>query len=122
MGLDPVGGADDQDGVVQHLEGALHLGGEVHMAGGVQEGDRQRRGLEQGLLGEDGDAPVPLQGVGVQIGVPVVHPSQGGDGPGGVEQGLGQGGFPRVHVGQNADDELFHGGSPLGGLWLFSSL
>ena len=122
VGLDPVGGADDQDGVVQHLEGALHLGGEVHMAGGVQEGDRQRRGLEQGLLGEDGDAPVPLQGVGVQIGVPVVHPSQGGDGPGGVEQGLGQGGFPRVHVGQNADDELFHGGSPLGGSWLFSSL
>ena len=109
VGLDPVGGGDHQDGVVQHLEGALHLRGEVHVAGGVQEGHRHFLGAEQGLLGEDGDAPGPLQVVGVQVGVPVVHPAQGGDGPGGVQQGLGEGGFAGVHMGQDADDQLFHG-------------
>ena len=112
VGLDPVGGGDHQDGVVQHLEGALHLRGEVHVAGGVQEGHRHPLRLEQGLFGEDGDPPGPLQVVGVQVGVPVVHPPQGGDGPGGVQQGLGEGGLPRVHVGQDADDQLFHGISP----------
>ena len=109
VGLDPVGGGDHQDGVVQHLEGAFHLRGEVHVAGGVQEGHRHSLGAEQGLLGEDGDAPGPLQVVGVQVGVPVVHPAQGGDGPGGVQQGLGEGGFAGVHMGQDADDQLFHG-------------
>ena len=112
VGLDPVSAADDQDGVVQDLEGALHLGGEVHVARGVQEGHRQVGGLKDSLLGEDGDAPGPLQGVSVQIGIPVVHPAQLLDGPGGVEQGFGQGGLARVHVGQDADDKSFHIVSP----------
>ena len=60
VGLDPVGGGDHQHGAVQHRQGALHLRGEVHVAGGVQEGDGKAARVEPGLLGEDGDAPVPL--------------------------------------------------------------
>ena len=41
MGLDPIGAADHQNGIVQHLQGALHLGRKVHMAGGVQQGHFQ---------------------------------------------------------------------------------
>ena len=52
------------------------------MARGVQQ-----RGLllpqgEHRLLGVDGDAPLPLQLVRVQEGVPVVHPAQGPDAAG----------------------------------------
>ena len=72
------------------------------MAGGVQQGDFQLPRLEHRLLGEDGNAPLPLQLVGVQEGVLVIHPAQAADLAGGVEKGLGQGGFPRVHVGQYA--------------------
>ena len=104
MALYAVGAADDQHGVVQHLQGPLGLGGKVHVARGVQQG---QLGLGQGehrLLGEDGDAPGPLQGVCVQKGVLVVHPAQLPQGPGLVEHGLAQGGLSRVHVGQDADD------------------
>lgn len=34
VGLHAVRCADDQDRVVQHLQGALHLGGEIHMGRG----------------------------------------------------------------------------------------
>ena len=41
MSLDAVGAADDQNGVVQHLKGALHLRREIHMSRGVQKGESQ---------------------------------------------------------------------------------
>ncbi len=105
MALHPVGAADDQKGAVQHPEGSLRFGGEVHVAGGVQQGDFQIPGGQHGLLGEDGDAPLPLHGVRVQKGVPVVYPAQLPDGPALVQQGLRQGGFSGVHVGQQAQAE-----------------
>ena len=107
VALDPVGSADDQNGVVQHLEGALHLAGEVHMAGGVQQGDGHGLQGEHRLFGEDGDAPLPLLGVGVQKGVPVVHPAQAAQLAAGVQKSLGQGGLARVHMGQNAHSQMF---------------
>lgn len=55
MRLDPVGATDDQNGVIQHLEGALRLCGEVYVSGGVQKGHGQRASLQTGLFGEDGD-------------------------------------------------------------------
>ena len=108
VALHPVGAADDQNGAVQHLEGALHLGGEVGVAGGVQQGELRPLQGENGLLGEDGDPPLPLHGVGVQKGVLVIHPPQLFQPPAGVEQPLGQGGLARVHVGQDADYQFVH--------------
>ena len=86
MGLDPVGAADHQHGAVQYLQRPLHFGGEIHVARGVQQGDlpvrpgsavRQRK---HRLFGKNGDAPLPLQVLRIQEGVPVVHPAQGTDG------------------------------------------
>ncbi len=105
MGLDSIGGGDHQDGIVQHLQGPLHLRGEVHVAWGIQEGDLQLRGGKLRLFGKDGDAPAAFQTVGVQKGIPVVHSAQGLDGPGSIEQGLREGGFSRVHMGQQTDTE-----------------
>ena len=64
------------------------------------------------LLGEDGDAPLPLHGVRVQKGIPVVHPSQAPQGAALIEQRLGQRGLPRVHMGQYSDDQLLHVHTP----------
>ena len=46
------------------------------MSRGVQQGDGHGLQGEHRLLREDGDAPLPLLGVSVQKGVPVVHPAQ----------------------------------------------
>ena len=76
MALYAVGSADDQNGTVQHLEGALHLAGKIHMARGVQQGHLHGGQGEDRLLGEDGNAPLPLQGIGVQKSVLMVYPAQ----------------------------------------------
>ena len=113
MGLDAVGAADDQHGAVQHPEGPLRLGGEVHMAGGVQQRHFRVSYGQQRLLGEDGDAPLPLDGIRIQKGVPVVHPAQLPQCPAAVEQRLGQGCFSGVHMGQDAQDQFLHGFAPV---------
>ena len=104
VGLDAVGAADHQNGVVQHRQGALHLGGEVHMARGVQQRHLQIPDGQLRLAGKDGDAPLPLQQMAVHGGAAVVHPAQLPQLAGAVEHGLGQGGFARVHMGGDADD------------------
>ena len=76
VGLDPGGGADHQHRAVQHLQRALHLPGEIHMARGIQDGHLRRGQGQQGLLGENGDTPAALLLIGVQEGVPVIHPPQ----------------------------------------------
>ena len=106
VALDAIGGADDQDGVVQHLQGAFHLGGEIHVTGGVQQGDDLGGQGEDGLLGEDGDAPLPLQGEGVQKGGAVIHAAHLFDAAAQVEQPFGEGGLAGVHVSQDAHDQL----------------
>ena len=101
MALHPVGAADDQDTIIQHREGALHLGGKIHMAGGIQQADLQLFIPQNGHLGKDGNAPGTFQLVGIQQGIPVIHPPQAAQFPKPVEQPLRQGRFARVHMGQN---------------------
>ena len=108
MALDAVGAADDQNGIVHHLQGPLRLGGKVHVPRGVQQGQLGLRQPQQRLLGKDGDAPGPLQRVGVQKSVPMVHPAQLAQHPRPIEHRLAQGGFARVHMGQYANDQPFH--------------
>ena len=108
MALDSVGAADDQNGIVQHPHGPLRLAGEVHVARRIQKGDGGLPQRQDGLLGKDGDAPLPLDGVGVQKSVLVVHPAQTTERPTPVEQAFRQGSFARVHMGQNTDGQFFH--------------
>ena len=107
MALHAVRSADHQHGIVQHLQGALGLGGKIHMAGGIQQGDIRIARSKQRLLGKDGNAACFFQAIGVQKGVPMVHPAQLADGTGAVEHGLGEGGLAGVHMSQNAQYDLF---------------
>ena len=113
MSLHAVGTADDQDSVIQHLEGAFHLGGKVYVARGIQQGQFRIRKPHNGLFGEYGNAPCPFQGMGIQKGVPVIHPARGTDGAGAVEQCLAQCRFSSVHMCKDADGQLFHGNLPV---------
>ena len=113
MALYAVGPADNQNGAVQHLERALHLAGKIHVARGVQQRHLHRGQGKDRLLGEDGDAPLPLQGVGIQEGVLMVHPAQLTQGAAEVEHPLRQGGLTRVHMGQYANHKFLHIRHPL---------
>ena len=104
VGLDPVHAADDQDGIVQHRQGPLHLGGKVHMARGVQQRHLHVPQRQLRLAEKNGNAPLPLQQMAVHGSTAVVHPAQLPQLTGAVEHGLGQGGLSRVHMGGDADD------------------
>ena len=110
MALDAIRAADDQNGIIQHLQRPLHLRGKIHMAGGVHQRQLRFRQLQPGQLGENGDAPLPLQRIVVQKGVLVIYPAQTADAAARVEQALGKRGLSRVHMGQDADRKLFHAG------------
>ena len=81
----------------------------------VEEGDGETARLEHGLLREDGDPPLALQLVRIEIGVAPVDASGLLDLPGGIEKGLGERGFSRVHVRQDPEDDFFHARLPA--LW-----
>ena len=102
MGLHAACSADHQHRLIQHLHAALRLSGKVHMARRVQQRHRMPLQPDLGLLGENGDAPLPLQTVGVQKAVPVIHPAQLFNFSRKVQHGLAEGGLPRVHMGHNA--------------------
>lgn len=72
--------------------------------------------FNQRLVREDRDASRLLQGIGVQKRIAVIYSPQFADLTGTVEQRLGQRGLARVHMSQNArDDVLFHSVHPIGG-------
>ena len=74
--LHPVRAADDQDGVVQHLHGALGLCGKVHVSRRIQQSIRCAAVVNARLVRKNGNAPVPFHGVGVQECSLVIDPSQ----------------------------------------------
>ena len=65
-GIGPFDGVDQQQAAVGHVQHALDLAAEVGVAGGVDDVDLDARVGDGGVLGEDGDAPLALQIVGVQ--------------------------------------------------------
>ena len=103
MGLHAVGAADDQHGIVHDLQRSFRLGREVRVPRRVQQGQLPAAPAHAGLGREDRDAPLALQRVEVQGRIPVVHPPEAPQGPAAVEDGFCQGGFARVHVGQQAE-------------------
>ena len=106
MRLYAVRAGNHQHGAVHHREAPFHLGRKVHVAGGVQQGDAGVLPVQHGLFGKDGDAPLPFQAVGVEEAVPVIHPALLLHGPGKNQHGLGQGGLPGVHMGDEPDAEV----------------
>ena len=99
LGHGALGGVHQQDHAVDHLQDALHLAAEVSMARGVHNVDLGVAVLDGGVLGQDGDAPLTLQIVGVhdplhRLLVLAVHAAL-------LEHLVHQGGLAVVHVGDN---------------------
>ena len=85
------------------------------MARGVHQCQRPVRRFQPGLLGENGNAPLPFQVTAVQKRVPVVHTPQHPAGAGHIEHCLRKRGLARVHMGhQPADKGAFADGFFLG--------
>ena len=61
LGHGALGGVDEQDDAVDHLQDALDLAAEVGVAGGVDDVDLRVAVLDGGVLGEDGDAALTLE-------------------------------------------------------------
>jgi hypothetical protein len=59
------GGIDEDHHAVHHREDALHLAAEIGVAGGVDDVDAGVLPDQRGHLGEDGDAALALEVVGV---------------------------------------------------------
>ncbi len=105
-------GVDQQQAAVDHAEDPLDLAAEVCVSGGVDDVDP---GLDavlagphhRGALGQDGDAPLPLLGIGVHG---AVHRGLvGAEGAGLGEQPIDHGGLAMIDVGDDGDVAQGHG-------------
>ena len=99
LGHGALGGVHQQDHAVDHLQDALHLAAEVGVARGIHDVDLGVLVPDGGVLGQDGDAPLTLQIVGVhdplhRLLVLPVHAAL-------LEHLVHQGGLAVVHVGDN---------------------
>ena len=65
LGHGPLSGVHQQDNAVDHFQDALHLTAEVGMARRVHDVDLGVAVLDGGVLGQNGDATLTLQIVGV---------------------------------------------------------
>ena len=76
------------------------------MAGSVQQGDIRAACRQQCLLGKNSDPTGFFQRVCVQKGILVIYAPQFADRAGTVEHGFRKGGLARVHMGQNAQNDM----------------
>ena len=80
MGLNAVGAADDQNGIVQNREDPFRLCREIHMPRGIQK-DKIRFPVGEGSnVGKNGDSSLTFHLIGVHMRIAVIHPSAGTDG------------------------------------------
>ena len=103
MALHALRGGHDEDGVVERRKDALRLGGEIGVSRRVEEEVRRLSPGEVRLSGEDGDAALALDRLGVEEGVAVVDAPALPQRPAEVQQLLGERRLPGVDVRENAD-------------------
>ncbi len=101
------GRVDQHDRAIDHVEDALHLAAEIGMAGGVDDVDAHVLPDDRGRLGEDGDAALLFQLVGIHhaLGDALILAV----GTGLLQQFVDQRGLAVVDVGDNGDVAQFHG-------------
>ena len=105
LGHGALGGVHQQDDAVDHLQDALHLAAEVGVARGVHNVDLHVLIVDSGVLGQNGDAPLPLQVVGVHdpLHGGLVLPVDAAL----LEHLVHQRGLAVVHVGDDGDVSQF---------------
>ena len=99
LGHGALGGVHQQDDAVDHLQDTLDLAAEVGVARGVDNVDLGVAVADGGILGEDGDAALALEVVGVHDAVDdllifAVHAAL-------LEHFVDEGGLAVVDVGDN---------------------
>ena len=115
-GSGPFGGVDQHQRAVHHVEDALDLAAEIGVAGRIDDIDAGVLPDDRGRLGQDGDAALALEIVGIHraLGDALIL----AEGAGLLQQAVDQRGLAMVDVGDDGDVAKFHGG----GLWAVKSL
>ena len=92
---------DEQQYAIDHAQGALHLAAKVRVAGRIDDVDVRAPPGNGAVLGQDGDAPLALDGVAVHHGIH--HFFVVGKSARLAQQLINHGGFAVVHVGDDGD-------------------
>ena len=102
----PLRGVHEQQRAVDHLERALDLAAEVGVAGRVDDVDLDVAVVHGGVLGQDRDAALALEVVGVED--PLTHLLVRAEDAALPQQGIDQGGLAVVDVGDDGDVSKDH--------------
>ncbi len=102
----PLGGIDQHQGAVHHIEDALDLAAEIGVARRIDDIDAGVVPDQRGRLGEDGDAALALEVVGIHaaFGDALVLAERARL----LQKPVDQGGFAMVDVGDNGDVAKIH--------------
>src|SRR6185437_10384914 len=100
---------------VHHVEDALDLAAEIGVAGSVDDVDAGVFPLHRGRLGQDGDAALALQIVGIHRALD--HALVVAVGAGLLQQAIDQRGLAVVDVGDDGDVTKVHGSSSDWACW-----
>ena len=104
----PFRGVDENDGAVDHIEDPLDLTAEVGVAGRIDDVDARVLPQDARALGEDGDAPLALEIVGIHGAL--AHPLVLAERAGLLQELVDQRGLAVVDVGNDCDVSELHQG------------
>ena len=76
MSLHTIRSIDYKDGIIQNLQCSLHLRREIHMPRRIQKSYPPVPQFKLCLFGKNRDSALPLQVIGVQISILMIHPPQ----------------------------------------------
>ena len=101
---------DHQNRFVQNLQSPLHLRRKIPVPRRVHQGKGKASCLKLRLFGKNGNAALSFQGIRIQKGVPMIHAAFFPDGPGQIQQTLGQGRLAGVYMSQQTQTDIsaFH--------------
>jgi hypothetical protein len=102
------GGVHENDGAVHHAQDTLHLAAEIGVAWGVHDIDAGVLPDDRGRLGQDGNAALLFQVIGIHGAL--FDALVLAEGAGLLEQLVDEGGLAVVDVGDDGDIAKFHRG------------
>ena len=104
----PFGGIDQHQRAVDHVEDALDLAAEIGVAGRIDDVDARVLPQERRRLGEDGDAALALEVVGIErtLGDALILAERAGL----LQQAVDQRGLAVVDMGDDGDVAELHAG------------
>jgi len=105
LGHGALKGIHDQKGSVHHSQDSLNLAREVDVSGGVDDVQGRVPEAHRRVLGQDGDAPLPLKIIGVHD--PLNDLLTGAEDPCLTQEAVHEGGLAVVDVGDDGEVAQF---------------